>query len=141
MPAKAHQSSQRLAQAASGNPLPFASAMLTFALLVNNGQIGDLNWTGLAGQGFRVLGVRVLKIGGAAGNAAANTVQLRTAAGVPITNAIDIRNVADQAEVDAATIDDAVHGIAAGGGLRVFTDRPNGADNNNCIVYVDIALT
>jgi hypothetical protein len=82
-------------------------------------------------HGIRILQVQVVKR--AAAGAGANTIQIQTAAGAAITDAMVI-NVNDNVSVWAATIDDATHEIADGGTLRVAVTRAAGT--SGCDVYV-----
>jgi len=83
----------------------------------------------------QVIDAWVVKTAAGAGNAGASTVQVLST-GDAITDAMVIRNVADQAIVRAGTINDANHAIAAGGVLRVTRTKAEAGDNNACIVYV-----
>ena len=80
---------------------------------------------------LRIMNVTVIKR--AAAGAGANTIQIQTGAGAAITDAMVI-NIADNAVVGAATIDDATHEIADGGVLRVHVVRAAGT--SGCDVYV-----
>jgi len=138
MPRRAAQSSAPLVQTAAGNPLPLPCAVQVVALTVPDAA-GVQAWTGLPGVAFRVLDFWVEKTNGAGG--AGDTLQLRTAAGVAITDALSL-NVADQAVVRAAAIDDAQHAIAAGGGLQVnVVDANGGLTDLSAVAYALIALT
>lgn len=136
MPRRAAQSSPAMVQTAPGNPLPAPAALQTFQLTLADAA-GTFDWTGLTGQNFRVINFEYLKTGGAGG--AGDTVQLRDAAGNPITDALSL-NVADQSRLRANTIDDARHTIT-GTGLRiVIVDGNAGATDLSGIAEVTIAL-
>jgi hypothetical protein len=135
MPGKAHQASARLAQAAAAGPLSSPAAKIVFALTVGDVATVDVDWAGLAGMSFRVTDVRIVKVGA---GGAGDTHQLRTLAGVAITDAM-VTNVGDTVVVRAGSIDDAQHVIAAGGGLRVHVND-GGAGITSCIVYVEAEL-
>ena len=73
---------------------------------------------------------------GAAGNAGASTVRLQTGAGVAISDAVSIRDAADGAINRIGTIDLTENTIAAGGVLRIRTEKAEGADDNAIRVVV-----
>lgn len=132
--AQAFQSGPALL-ASAGPALPAPSMICTLALAIPDMATGDVDFTGVPGMSFRVLDVAAVKLNGAGGGV--NTAILETAGGVAITDAIDL-NIADQAISKAATISDATHVIAAGGGLRVAIVKAAG--DTTCVVYVTIAL-
>ena len=73
---------------------------------------------------------------GAAGNAGANTVRIQTGAAVAISDAVSIRDAADGAINRIGTIDLTENVIAAGGVLRIRTEKAEGADDNAIRVVV-----
>ena len=73
---------------------------------------------------------------GAAGNAGANTVQIQTGAAVAISDAVSIRDAADGAINRIGTIDLTENVIAAGGVLRIRTEKADGTDDNAIRVVV-----
>lgn len=135
MPGEARQASQRMAQAAAG-AIPAPSIVAVFALTVPDAATANLDWTGLAGLAFRVLDFWAVKTGATAA-ASANTVQLQTAGGVAVSDALNMQ-VADTVLVRAAVIDDANHAFAAGAGIRVRSVKAG--ENAACICYVKVAL-
>jgi len=136
MPSLLHQSSAHLVQTAGGNPLPAPGTVGVFALTVPDGVTGDLDWVGLKGLTFRILDFWSIKTNATAA-ASANTLQLQTAGGVAISDALNMQ-VADQAVVRAAAIDDANHTIAAENAVRVR--RVKAGQDASAICYVKIAI-
>lgn len=132
---QAFQSSRQISAIGAGQ-LPSPPMLATLALTIPNMATGNVDFTGVPGLGFRIVDVEVVKTANLGGGV--NTVQVQTAAGVPITNAIDI-NIADTAISRALTIDAANHAFAAGAGLRVAVVRAAG--DTACIVYLTVALT
>lgn len=131
-----HQGSARIVQTAPANPLPAPGTIGVMALTVADDVTADLDWTSIKGRSFRILHVWAVKTGGTAA-ASANTVQVQTLAGVPISNALNMQ-VADQVVVHATAIDDASHVIADAIGLRVR--RTKAGQDASCIVYIAFAL-
>lgn len=135
MPSRlAFQSTSTLAPAVGGAILPSPAGSFVLPLTVPDGVTADIDFPGLAGFKFRITDVEVVKAAGAGG--VGDTIQVQTATGTAITNAMSV-NVADTTIVKATTIDDANHEIAAGAGIRIR--RVNGAAGGNvldAIVYV-----
>lgn len=141
MPRQARQASQALAEAVGAGALAPATGRCVFALTVPAAVAGtiDYTWAGIAGLSFRVLQAWLVKT--VAGEAAvATTIQLRTAAGAAISDAMSLNGVADTAIVRSGTIDDAAYTVAAGGGLQVRQVTAGGTTDSSCIVYVEVAI-
>lgn len=100
-------------------------------LTIPAGISADLDFTGLP-FAIRVIDAWLVKTTAAGGGV--GTVQLQTAGGVAISDAMSI-NVADEAITRAGSISDATHNIAAAGTLRVRRTRTASADES-CILYV-----
>jgi len=137
MPAKLHQVVPSFAFAVGGGVLPAVGMPFLLALTVGDGVTGDLDWTGIPGLTFRITGAWTQKTTGPGG--VGDTLQLQSATGVPVTNAMDV-NVAAGVLVRATTIDDlnAAQVVPTGFGLRVR--RVNGAAGGNVLnatVYVE----
>jgi len=146
---------QRSALAGGDVTAPAASAILTLGQVVDGSKAANVAEDNLVGgvpvvhelniadgitgdidfvltHKTRILDCHLIKRANAGG--AMDTIQLQTIAGVPITDAMSI-NVADQAIVRAATIDDGTFEILAGGTLRVRRTKVAAADVA-CLVVV-----
>jgi len=83
----------------------------------------------------KILYVIVVKTSTASLNNGANTVQILNGTSA-ITDAIDIRNIADKTVKLCGTIDDAQQTISAGGTLRLERVAASATDDNAVDVYV-----
>lgn len=84
----------------------------------------------------RIIDAWVVKVG-AAGNAGANTIQIKNDDNDNITDAMNIRDAAAGAIVRAGVIDPTEHVIdPTDNELRITKTKAEAADNNACLVYV-----
>lgn len=137
MPRRDHQSSPRFVVGVAGGSLAPPVGRFTFFLSIADGATDDIDFAGIAGLGYRILNVIVVKV--TLDGGFANSVQLQTAAGVAIGDAVNLNGAADFAVFRALSINDASHEIAAGGGLRVHRIKAGG--NVACHLFVTAVRT
>jgi len=135
MALEAFQLGDALVEAAPG-ALNQGSTPVVFALTIGDGATTNMDWT-LPNFAIRIVDGWAVKTAATAA-ASANTLQLRTGAGVPASDQLNMQ-VADTTLVRVGQIDDANHAFAAGATLRVR--RVKAGENAAAIFYVQALRT